>query len=110
MSKPSSRQAIVQTSKIKNIHSLKGEISNQELIESLLLEEIPSPLELNIAEIKPHRRTLETTPKVFLRQDHDTINITDTDLESLSYSVTKEEVNRIFQDIITSLSQISHQN
>lgn len=101
MSKPSSRQAIVETSKIKNINSLKNRSSNQELIASLLLEENSNPLELNIAEIKPHRRTLETTPKIFLRQDHDTINIKDEDLESLSYSITKEEVNRIFQDIIT---------
>jgi hypothetical protein len=38
MSKPSSKQAIVETSKIKNINSLKNRSSNQELIESLLLE------------------------------------------------------------------------
>ncbi len=42
MSKPSSREAIVETSKIKNINSLKNRSSNQEIIESLLLEENPN--------------------------------------------------------------------
>lgn len=102
MSKPS-KQIIIQASKIKNITPLKSSISSDDFIEQLALEKSHHNINLNITEIKPHEDfcAIKSTPKIFHHQNHNTINMIDEDIESLSYPITKDEITRIFQDITT---------